>query len=166
MWSDSRLTRLQLAAAAIHDVALRKIDLSLVKELLSVGLRLVNALGLSDGRGQATAAAGRGIAVPRPLPIDVHKLADPVCVTFADAQGAGRSIAKLKAPSRVVAETDHVGNVRWLGRRCGLLLAGRGGAVLSERTVLGKYRQRRAKQRDGETGTQKSKRHKMPSGNI
>src|ERR1019366_4631631 len=122
-----RLARLELAAAAVHDVAFGQVHLSGVRELFSIGLGLVNALGLGDGRGQAAAAAGRRAAVPRPLAIDIHELADPILVALTDSKGAGGFVAELEAPARIVAEADHVGNVRRLRGWRRLLLAGGSG---------------------------------------
>src|SRR5215469_4141257 len=87
--------------------------------------------------------------MPRPLAIDVGEVADPVFVAFTDAQRAGRLIAELETPARIVAEAHHVGHVGGLSRRRCLLLAGRTGAILAERTVLAEGHASGPKQRDG-----------------
>ena len=117
MWADRRFPRLQPAATAVHRVALRQIHLPLIRKLFRTGLGFVDALPFGDGRRQPAAAAARRIPVPRPLPIDVGELSNPPLVALADAQRACRLRAKLKAPSRVVAEAHHVRHVRRLRRR-------------------------------------------------
>src|SRR3974390_1876208 len=136
MRSDGCLPRLEPPAATVHGIALRQIDLPLVGEFLGVGLGLIEALALGDCGLQPAAAAARGIPVPRPLPIDVGELANPPLVALADAQRACRLRAKLKAPPWVVAEAHHVGHLRRLRRRGGLLLSGGCGAIRPERTVF------------------------------
>src|SRR5215469_12113239 len=97
--------------------------------------------------------------MPRPLAIDVGEVADPVFVPFTDAQRAGCLVAELETPAGIVAEAHHVGHVGRLIRRRSLLLAGRIGAILPERTVLGEGRASGPQQRDGENRAQECDGH-------
>src|SRR6516162_4635333 len=62
--SDGRFAGLESPAATVHDVTFWKIDLTLVRKLLAVGLGLVDALSLGNGGCETTATAAGRRAMP------------------------------------------------------------------------------------------------------
>src|SRR5215469_385114 len=75
-------------------------------------------------------------AMPRPLAIDIHKLADPVLVALANAERTCCLRAELKTPAWIVAKANQVWNRCRLRRWGCLLLAGGSRSVRTKRTIL------------------------------